>query len=77
MNLAQTTPGGMRDFGTRSRHSFGGKGSNDDSPGKAFGIGKFFQFNSLFRLFISYLKRIKCSNTNITKHVLFYIRTIY
>ncbi|KAM7345491.1 kinesin heavy chain 73 isoform 1-T1 [Cochliomyia hominivorax] len=37
---AQTTPGGMRDFGTRSRHSFGGKGSNDDSPGKAFGIAR-------------------------------------
>lgn len=23
----------------RNRHSFGGKGSTDDSPGKAFGIG--------------------------------------
>lgn len=23
----------------RNRHSFGGKGSSDDSPGKAFGIG--------------------------------------
>ncbi|XP_061401257.1 kinesin-like protein KIF13B [Musca vetustissima] len=36
----QTTPVGMRDFNARSRHSFGGKGSNDDSPGKPFGIAR-------------------------------------
>ncbi|XP_075169132.1 kinesin heavy chain 73 isoform X2 [Haematobia irritans] len=40
MPQAQTTPSGMRDFSTRSRHSFGGKGSNDDSPGKPFGIAR-------------------------------------
>ncbi|XP_067631126.1 kinesin-like protein KIF13A isoform X2 [Eurosta solidaginis] len=28
----------IRDFGTRNRHSFGGKGSNDEPPGKPFGI---------------------------------------
>lgn len=33
-----------RDFGGRTRHSFGGKGSNDDALGtsaKQFGIGKY------------------------------------
>lgn len=30
----------IRDFGTRNRHSFGGKGSNDEPPCKPFGIGK-------------------------------------
>ena len=38
----------MRDFGTRTRHSFGGKGSNDESPGKAFGIGKFEILTAFF-----------------------------
>uniref|UniRef100_A0A0A1XLP7 Kinesin-like protein KIF13A n=1 Tax=Zeugodacus cucurbitae TaxID=28588 RepID=A0A0A1XLP7_ZEUCU len=28
----------IRDFGTRNRHSFGGKGSNDEPPCKPFGI---------------------------------------
>ncbi|KAL9919930.1 kinesin heavy chain 73 isoform 4-T13 [Glossina fuscipes fuscipes] len=35
----QASPG-IRDFGVRSRHSFGGKASNDDSPGKPFGIAR-------------------------------------
>ncbi|XP_017472361.1 PREDICTED: kinesin-like protein KIF13B [Rhagoletis zephyria] len=30
----------IRDFGTRNRHSFGGKGSNDEPPCKPFGIAR-------------------------------------
>lgn len=41
-----------RDFGGRTRHSFGGKGSNEDALGastKQFGIG---EFNLLFLVFL-------------------------
>ncbi|XP_058986852.1 kinesin-like protein KIF13A isoform X3 [Musca domestica] len=48
MPQVQTTPVGMRDFNTRSRHSFGGKGSNDDSPGKPFGIGSYLSARPTF-----------------------------
>ncbi|XP_037945299.1 kinesin-like protein KIF13B isoform X2 [Teleopsis dalmanni] len=37
-NKFQTGQPGLRDFSVRTRHSFGGKGSNDESPGKPFGI---------------------------------------
>lgn len=58
----------MRDFGTRSRHSFGGKGSNDDSPGKAFGIGKFCKL--VYYFLNLYLFEINEANvpTHIPKH---------
>uniref|UniRef100_A0A1I8P0E7 Kinesin-like protein KIF13A n=1 Tax=Stomoxys calcitrans TaxID=35570 RepID=A0A1I8P0E7_STOCA len=48
MPQAQTTPSGIRDFSTRSRHSFGGKGSNDDSPCKPFGIASYLSARPTF-----------------------------
>jgi len=39
----------------RNRHSFGGKGSSDDSPGKAFGIGVYIPRELTARTNIFYL----------------------
>ncbi|XP_049306633.1 kinesin-like protein KIF13A isoform X4 [Bactrocera dorsalis] len=38
----------IRDFGTRNRHSFGGKGSNDEPPCKPFGIGSILSARPTF-----------------------------
>ncbi|XP_055840153.1 kinesin-like protein KIF13B isoform X4 [Episyrphus balteatus] len=46
--LSQSGQQGTRDFGVRNRHSFGGKGSNDDSPGKPFGIGSILSARPTF-----------------------------